>query len=132
MDFALQAIEMGFGLDDVQCGLQRLRVRRAFGRLKEAPRQPVLEPLSTNGMGFAVAVDDDIGEAGSIRCMEQLRSLREGDQDIGLLRLPPAAISVFTSAAAIVARLASGSAIGLTVIGDGRGSLCCASPAVLA
>ena len=84
---------MGLGLDDVQCRLQSLRVRRASGCLEETPCQPAAEALLPNRPCLAVAVDLEIGEAGSVRRMEQLRLLREGDQDVGLLRAAPATIS---------------------------------------
>ena len=44
-----------------------------------------------------MAVDVEIGEAGSVGCMEQFGGLCEVDQDIGLGRPAPANISTFLS-----------------------------------
>ena len=86
---------MGLGLDHIQRRLQRLRTRRAFSRLEEAPRQPAAEALGADRPGLAVAVDVEIGEAGSVRRVEQFGGLREFDQNVGLRRSAPANIAAF-------------------------------------
>ena len=67
MDDAFRRIEMRLGLDHVQRRLQRLRTRRALGRLEEAARQPAAEALGADRPGLAMAVDVEVGEAGAVR-----------------------------------------------------------------
>ena len=102
MNRALDGVEMRLGLDHVERRLQRLRIRRAIGLLEEGARQPAGEALRADGPGLAMAVDVEIGVAGSVRRMEQIGGLREPEQDIGL-RLRPRA----WSHAAFLARASS-------------------------
>ena len=67
MDDAFRRIEMRLGLDHVQRRLQRLRTRRALRRLEEAARQPAAKALGADRPGLPVAVDVEVGEAGSVR-----------------------------------------------------------------
>ena len=95
MDDALRRVEMRLRLDHVERRLQRLGTRRALRRLEEAARQPAAEALGADRPGLPVAVDVEIGEAGSVGRMEQFGRLREVDQDIGLRRAAPANITAF-------------------------------------
>jgi hypothetical protein len=97
MDRALRRIEMGLGLDHVQRRLQRLGTRRPGGRLEEAPRQPTAEAFSSDWPGLAMAVDVEIGEAGSVGRMKKFGGLGEFNQDVGLLWSTPAKIPAFLS-----------------------------------
>ena len=84
MDDTFGRVEMRLGLDHVERRLQCLGTRRALRRLKEAACQPAAEALGADWPGLAMAVDVEVGEAGSVRRVKQLGRLREVDQDIGL------------------------------------------------
>src|SRR5205823_5693817 len=64
---------------------------------EEAACQPAPEALGTDWPGLPVAIDVEVCEASSVRRMEQLRRLRQIDQDIRLRRAAPAGVAAFLS-----------------------------------
>src|SRR5262245_7185609 len=86
MNATHRRVELGLGLDDIQSGLQSLRVWRTGSCLEKTPCQPPAKSFAADRPGFAMAVDVEIGEAGPVRCMEKIRRLRESDENGGLFR----------------------------------------------
>jgi len=94
MDETFGRVEMRFGLDHVERGLQCLRTRRALCLLKEAACEPATETLGADWPGLAMPVDVEIGEAGPVRGVEQLGRLRQLNEDVRLRRAAPARVPV--------------------------------------
>jgi hypothetical protein len=90
MNDALGGVEMRLGFDHVERRLQRLRIRRAIGLVKEGARQPTCEAFRADRPRLAMTVDVEIGVAGPVRYMEQIDGLRESEQYVGLRLRPPA------------------------------------------
>ena len=81
-DLALRTIELGLRLKHNEGCVQRRRARRIPGALVVLLAQPGLKSLAAQRPGFPVAVDDEIGKAGTVGCVKEPRGRCNIEEDV--------------------------------------------------
>src|SRR5262249_4371251 len=81
-DLALRTIELGLRLQHIKGCVERGRARRIPGALVVLLAQPGLNARAARRPGFAVAVDDDVRDAGAVACVEQPGARCDIERDV--------------------------------------------------
>ena len=96
VDLVLVALERRFSRDCLSSHLQGVGVRTGLRLAEKLMAQPLAEALATDAVGLAVPIDDDVRKRIAVRCraVKQHRSVSQPDQNVGLFRALPVALSL--------------------------------------